>query len=171
MSAILWRSRYGQPHLKRLLLPFSFASPKREVRHASDQAPFDQVSDRCRDCCQRRVGACRSHSQSSTSRGGGVLLVRRLSRPLRSKGGRRAQASSGGARCGPSSRRWQLKWRRQSRWGAAVKACFAGHACEPGPIQRPRLVQSFNNNACESRLGGRDDESGCSKRESEIEMR
>ena len=40
--------------------------------------------------------------QSSASQGGRVLPVRQLSCRLRGEGRRRAQASSGGARCGPS---------------------------------------------------------------------
>ena len=53
------------------------------------------------------LGLAGPHSQSSASQSGRVLHVRQLSRPLRRKGWRRATASSGGARCGPS-RRWQL---------------------------------------------------------------
>ena len=44
------------------------------------EASFDQVSDSCRDCCQRPLGACRSHSQSSASQRGRVLHVRWISR-------------------------------------------------------------------------------------------
>ena len=52
------------------------------------------------DSCRLLLAPCwayRAHSQSSASQGGRVLPIRWLSRPLRWKGWRRAQTSSGGA--------------------------------------------------------------------------
>ncbi|MBM7487589.1 hypothetical protein JOE52_006571 [Bradyrhizobium canariense] len=83
-------------------MSLSCASSKREVRHASEQASFDQVSDCCRDCCQRPVGPCRSHAQSRPSQCGRVLPIHCLPSGLRCSGRRRAQAPPGGARRSPS---------------------------------------------------------------------
>jgi hypothetical protein len=67
--AILWRSRYVQPHRGRLRHLSVLQMRRGRVRHASEEAYFDQVSDSCRGCRQRLVGAYRSRSPFSAGQG------------------------------------------------------------------------------------------------------
>ena len=69
--------------------------------HRSEES-FDKSVTVAGIAASLMLGFAGAHSQSSTGQGGSLLPVRWLSGRLRGEGRRRAQASSGGARCGPS---------------------------------------------------------------------